>query len=67
MSQFKPPGRVSYLAYKVEKVQRGGSGGAALSYSQIGRYLSFEINPIRAAKARGAEGEHEKAGKRERG
>ena len=67
MSQFKPPGRVSYLAYKVEKVQRGGSGGAALSYSQIGRYLSFEINPIRAAKARGQRGRRGNMKRPERG
>ena len=44
---------------------------AALSYSQIGRYLPLEINPIRAAKANGAAGTDMKRpdddGKRKRG
>ena len=44
---------------------------AALSYSQIGRYLPLEINPIRAAKAKGAAGTDMKRpdddGKRKRG
>ena len=36
--------------------RKSSGAGAALSYSQIERYLCFEINPIRAAKASGAMG-----------
>ena len=47
------------------------AAAAALSYSQIGRYLPLEINPIRAAKAKGTAGTDMKRpdddGKRKRG